>query len=128
MCVFWFIPRTHKLCRHTIRGASTTLHRCIRRYFLFQSMSVISIFVPLYFGLLVVRTGFEPVGKCHIRFDLLLRLRNLKERLPIPPPDYKKKDLITIALITIPVKTPVKYATKYHNLLIFINVILIPYT
>ena len=53
-------PRTHKLCRPTIRRASTPLHRCTRRYFLFQPMSVISIFGPLYFGLLVAITGFEP--------------------------------------------------------------------
>jgi hypothetical protein len=85
-------------------------------------MSVISIFVPLYFGLLVVRTGLEPVTQRVVRKEHTMHLTT------IPPPDYKKKDLITIALITIPVKTPVKYATKYHNLLIFINVILIPYT
>lgn len=85
---FCHIPRTHKLCRPTIRGASTPLHRCTRRYFLFQPMSVISIFGPLYFGLLVVRTGFEPAslnrGRARYQFGHLTVFLILDERLVRP--------------------------------------------
>ena len=59
-----------------------------------QPLPMFSMFAPcplfyiITYNFVVVKTGFEPVGNYHIRFDLLLRLRNLKEELPIPPLDY----------------------------------------
>lgn len=59
---FLIIPRTHKLCRHTIRKECTLIKKY--RSILTNVQEVILIFDPysaLSRGLFVVRTGLEPV-------------------------------------------------------------------